>query len=44
MSRFMRVDRERQYLVKGAMAYDEDGMRVAEIEDMDVAGNQTAYR
>merc|ERR1712154_512302 len=41
--RFQRFDRERQYLVKGAMAYDEDGQRIKEFEDETVAGNHSVY-
>merc|ERR1712002_272209 len=41
--RFSRFDRERKFLVKDAIAYDESMRRIAELEDFDIAGNHTYY-
>jgi len=42
-ARFSRFDRERQYMVRGALAYDGEGQRVREFEDEHAAGNHTTY-
>jgi len=37
-------DKERQFYVRGAMAYDEANRRISEFEDETYAGNRTVYR
>merc|ERR1711879_777308 len=39
-SNFARFDRERQYMVRGLLAYDGNGQRIREIEEEDFDGNR----